>query len=149
MATDTPKISIVGPRERESFFEAQRRNRRATWRLSAVAVIATVVMGIPLALTITPLLYAAALIIADIVSIWAPLPPSFWQHANELARYGMLAIEWLGQSKVTNPQALVIGAAVLLLPGAILSVGLWLGVNALFQRAGVGGALLALKAREP
>ena len=51
---------MVGPRDRESFFEAQRRNRRATWRLSAVAVIATVVMGIPLALTITPLLYAAA-----------------------------------------------------------------------------------------
>lgn len=140
---------MIGPRDRESFFEAQRRNRRATWRLSAVAVIATVVMGIPLALTITPLLYAAALIIADIVSIWAPLPASFWQHANELARYGMVGIGWLTQGKAVNPQALALGLAVLLLPGAILSVGLWLGVNALFHRAGVGGALLALKAREP
>jgi Zn-dependent protease with chaperone function len=133
----------------ESFFEAQRRNRRATWRLSAVAVIATVVMGIPLALTITPLLYGAALIVADIVSIWTPLPPRFWQHADEIARYGMLAIGWLTQGKTTNPQALALGVAVLLLPGAILSVGLWLGVNALFRRAGVGGALLALKAHEP
>jgi len=149
MATASSKISFVGPRDRESFFEAQRRNRRATWRLSAVAVIATVVMGIPLALTITPLLYAAALIVADSVSIWTPLPPSFWQHANELARYGMVAIGWLTQGKAANPQALALGAAVLLLPGAILSVGLWLGVNALFRRAGVGGALLALKAREP
>ena len=140
---------MVGPRDRESFFEAQRRNRRATWRLSAVAVIATVVMGIPLALTITPLLYAAALIIADIVSIWVPLPPSFWQYANELARYGMVGIGWLTQGKAANPQALALGLAVLLLPGAILSVGLWFGVNALFHRAGVGGALLALKAREP
>lgn len=140
---------MIGPRDRESFFEAQRRNRRATWRLSAVAAIATVVMGIPLALTITPLLYAAALIIADIVSIWAPLPPSFWRHANELARYGMVGIGWLTQGKAVNPQALALGLAVLLLPGAILSVGLWLGVNALFHRAGVGGALLALKAREP
>ena len=149
MATASSKISFVGPRDRESFFEAQRRNRRATWRLSAVAVIATVVMGIPLALTITPLLYAAALIVADSVSIWTPLPPSFWQHANEIARYGMVAIGWLTQGKAANPQALALGAAVLLLPGAILSVGLWLGVNALFRRAGVGGALLALKAREP
>ena len=149
MDANTSAARMIGPRDRESFFEAQRRNRRATWRLSAVAVIATVVMGIPLALTITPLLYAAALIIADIVSIWAPLPPSFWQHANEIARYGMVAIGWLTQGKATNPQALAFGAAVLLLPGAILSVGLWLGVNALFQRAGVGGALLALKAREP
>ena len=140
---------MIGPRDRESFFEAQRRNRHATWRLSVVSVLATVVMGIPLALTITPLLYAAALIIADIVSIWMPLPPSFWQYANELARYGMVALVWLTQGKTANPQALALGAAVLLLPGAILSVGLWLGVNALFRRAGVGGALLALKAREP
>lgn len=149
MNANTAAAPMVGPRDRESFFEAQRRNRRATWRLSAVAVIATVVMGIPLALTITPLLYAVALIVADIVSIWTPLPLSFWQHANELARYGMVAIGWLTQGKAANPQALALGAAVLLLPGAILSVGLWLGVNALFRRAGVGGALLALKAREP
>lgn len=149
MATRSSSTVAVGPRDRESFFEAQRRNRRATWRLSAVAVIATVIMGIPLALTITPLLYAAALLVADIVSIWAPLPPSFWQHASELARYGMVTIEWLGKGNATNPQALALGAAVLLLPGAILSVGVWLGVNALFRRAGVGGALLALKAREP
>jgi len=149
MNSNTAAAPMIGPRDRESFFEAQRRNRRATWRLSVVSALATVVMGIPLALTITPLLYAAALIIADIVSIWIPLPPSFWQRANELARYGMAAIGWLGQSKAANPQALALGAAVLLLPGAILSVGLWLGVNALFRRAGVGGALLALKAREP
>jgi len=149
MGTHSSSTVVVGPRDRESFFEAQRRNRRATWRLSAVAVLATAVMGIPLALTITPLLYAAALIVADIVSIWMPLPPSFWQHANEIARYGMVAIGWLTQGKAANPQALALGAAVLLLPGAILSVALWLGVNALFRRAGVGGALLALKAREP
>jgi Zn-dependent protease with chaperone function len=83
------------------------------------------------------------------VSIWAPLPPSFWQYANELARYGMVGMGWLTQGKAGNPQALALGLAVLLLPGAILSVGLWLGVNALFHRAGIGGALLALKAREP
>ena len=149
MNANTAAAPMIGPRDRESFFEAQRRNRRATWRLSAVSVFATVVMGIPLALTITPLLYAAALIVADIISIWTPLPPSFWQHANDIARYGMVAIEWLGQRKATNPQALALGAAALLLPGAILSVGLWLGVNALFRRSGVGGALLELKAREP
>ena len=149
MNANTSAAPMIGPRDRESFFEAQRRNRHATWRVSVVSVLATVVMGIPLALTITPLLYAAALIIADIASIWMPLPASFWQHANDIARNGMVALGWLTQGKTANPQALVISAAVLLLPGAILSVGLWLGVNALFRRAGVGGALLALKAREP
>jgi Zn-dependent protease with chaperone function len=137
------------PRDRESFFEAQRRNRRATWRLSVVSLLATIIMGIPLALTVTPLLYAAALLAADIVSIWTQLPPAVWRNAGELARYGFVALGWLTQGKEANAQALAIGAAVLLLPGAILSVGLWLGINALFQRAGVGGALLALRAREP
>lgn len=140
---------MASPRHRESFFEAQRRNRRATWRLSVVCVLATAVMGIPLALTVTPLLYAAALLVADLINVCVPLPASFWQHANELARYGSLAIGWLTQGKTANPQTLAIGAAVLLVPGAVLSLALWLGVNALFRRAGVGGALLALKAREP
>ena len=137
------------PRDRESFFEAQRRNRRATWRLSAVSIAAIVVMGIPLALTVTPLLYAAALIVADIVNIWVPLPASFWQRADEIAQYGLFAFRSLLQGHSNNPQAMAIGLCVLLLPGAALSVGLWMGINALFQRAGVGGALLALKAREP
>ena len=149
MNANTTTAPSLGPRDRETFFEAQRRNRRATWRLSAVSVLATVVMGIPLALLITPLLYAAALIVADIVNIWMPLPPSFWQRADEMARYGVLAVEWLTQGKTANPQALALGAAVLILPGAIFSVGLWLVVNASFRRAGVGGALLALQARAP
>jgi Zn-dependent protease with chaperone function len=149
MNANTAAAPLVGPRDRESFFEAQRRNRRATWRLTAVSALAVVVMGIPLALTITPLLYAAALIVADIIGIWLPLPASLWQRADQLGHYGVQALAWATQGQTANPQALLLGAAVLLLPGAILSVGLWLGANALFQRAGVGGALLALKAREP
>lgn len=149
MATQTSSAFFAGPRDRESFFDAQKRNRRATWRLSVVLAFATVVMGIPLALTVTPLLYAAGLIIADVVNIWMPLPQSFWQQSNELARYGLTAFKWMTGGAMPNPNALAVGIAVLLLPGAILSVGLWLGINSLFRRAGVGGALLALKAREP
>lgn len=149
MATQSPSASIAGPRDRESFFDAQRRNRHATWRLSAVSVVATLVMGIPLALTVTPLLYVAGLIVAEIVNIWMPLPASFWQHSGELASYGLRAFQWMTGGKMPNPQALVEGIAVLLLPGSILSIGLWISINSLFRRAGVGGALLALKAREP
>ncbi|HEV2616986.1 MAG TPA: M48 family metalloprotease [Candidatus Acidoferrales bacterium] len=149
MATQTSSAVFAGPRDRESFLDAQKRNRRATWRLSVVSAFATVVMGIPLALTVTPLLYAAGLIIADVVNIWMPLPQSFWQQSNELARYGLTAFKWMTGGAMPNPNALAVGVAVLLLPGAILSVALWLGINSLFRRAGVGGALLALKAREP
>src|SRR5581483_7513600 len=115
---------------RETFFEAQRRNRRATWRLSVVSVFATLVMGIPSALTVTPVLYAAGLIVAEVLNIWFPLPASFWRNANDLAHSGLLAINWvLQQGRVANPEGLAVGAGVLLLPGTILSLGLWLGLN--------------------
>lgn len=150
MAANATSTRFAGPRDRESFFDAQRRNRRATWRLSAVSVLATIVMGIPVALTITPLLYAAVMLITEVVSLWMPLPPAFWRDSGALAHDGLLAFTWLTQpARIANPLPVVIGGAVLLLPGAILSLGLWLTINALFQRAGVGGALLALKAREP
>ena len=137
------------PRDRESFFDAQRRNRRATWRMSALCVLAAVVMGIPLALVITPVLYAAALIVADVVNLFSPLPSSLWQQASEVARFGFVALNWLLGHGPADSRELAIGAAVMLLPGAALSLVVWLGLNALFRHGGVGGALLALKAREP
>ena len=149
MSTQTTAVSTFGPSNRESFFEAQQRNRRATWRLSALCIGAAIIMGIPLALTVTPLLYAVALITADIVNLFSPLPPVFWRQAEQLARTGLVALSWATQHAPANPQVLALGAAVMLLPGAALSIVLWLGMNALFKHAGVGGALLALKAREP
>jgi Zn-dependent protease with chaperone function len=137
------------PRNRESFFDAQRRNRQATWRLSCLCLLAVVVMGIPLALTVTPLLYAATLFVADVVNLFAPLPSAFWQQANEVARFGFAAVQSVLQHRPADPQALAIGAGVMLLPGAALSTVLGLGMTALFRRGGVGGALLALNAREP
>ncbi len=149
MSANTTKAPAIGPRVSESFFDAQRRYRRATWRLSLASVLAATVMGIPIALTITPLLYAAGLIIAEIVNIWMPLPQSFWRLSNELAHYGLITFGWITGNQTANPKVLLVGGAVLLLPGALLSVALWLGINSLFRRAGVGGALLALNARDP
>ena len=106
-------------------------------------------MGIPLALIVTPLLYAAVLIGADVVSLVRPVPPAFWDFADNVARTGLASLGILQRQQPTDPAALSAGAAVLLLPGAVLSLGLWLAVNALFRRAGVGGALLALNARDP
>jgi len=83
------------PRDRESFFDAQRRNRRATWRMSVLCVFAAVVIGIPLALVVTPLLYAVALIVADIINYFSPLPAAFWQFSTDLARFGLVALGWL------------------------------------------------------
>ena len=137
------------PRDRESFFAAQARNRRATWRISVLCVLAAALMGIPLALIITPLLYGLALIIADVVNLFAPLPPEFWRQASEVSRFGRVALDWLLQQKTADPQALAIGAAVMLLPGILFSLALWAAVNLMFRRSGTGGGALALRAREP
>ncbi len=139
------------PAVRESFLDAQQRNRRATWRLSALCALAAVVMGIPLALVVTPLIYAIALIAADIINYFWKLPPFFWQFAREIARFGMVALNWLLERPHTHvdPNALALGITVMLLPSVLLSFVLWTAIGALFRRSGVGGALLALKAREP
>ena len=138
------------PPDRESFLDAQRRNRHATWRLSAVCVMAAVVMGIPLTLVITPLLYGVALIAADIVNYFWKLPAFVWEFAGEIARFGSVALNWMfPPHQHADPQALALGAAVMLLPGILLSITLWMAVHMLFRRSGVGGALLALDAREP
>jgi Zn-dependent protease with chaperone function len=137
------------PRDRESFFAAQARNRRATWRISVLCALAAALMGIPLALILTPLLYGMALIIADVVNLFAPLPPEFWRQASEVSRFGRIALDWLLQQKAADPQALAIGAGVMLLPGILFSLALWAGVNLMFRRSGTGGAVLALRARDP
>jgi Zn-dependent protease with chaperone function len=151
--SESARVSVVGqrylPHDRESFLDAQQRNRRATWRISVLCVIAAVIMGIPLALIITPLLYAVVLIGADIVNYFSPLPQGFWQLANEFAQFGKVALDWASQQKAADPRAVAVGLAVMLLPGVLLSVALWLGIDVLFRRSGVGGALLALNAREP
>ena len=136
-------------RDRESFFEAQSRNRRATWRLGVLCIAAVVVMGIPLALLVTPLVYAVGLFVADVVNLFWALPQAFWRQAAELAHFGFVALRALLDHQPAPPRALALGAAVLLAPGTILSLAVWVGMSALFRRAGVGGALLALNAREP
>jgi hypothetical protein len=94
--SESARASVVGqrylPRDRESFLDAQQRNRRATWRISVLCVIAAVIMGIPLALIITPLLYAVVLIGADVINYFSQLPQDFWQLANEFARFGMVEL---------------------------------------------------------
>ena len=70
MAT-TPATTFV-LRDPETFFRAQKRNRRATWRMSALGVLAAFLMGIPLTLVLTPLIYGGILLVADIINYFSP-----------------------------------------------------------------------------
>src|SRR3954451_4249619 len=76
-----------GPQNPETFFAAQKRNRRATWRMSALCTFAAILMGIPLTLVITPLLYGMGMIALEIINHFSP-QPELLQSANNLAHLG-------------------------------------------------------------
>src|SRR5262245_4371830 len=142
--------TTFAPLHPETFFRAQKRNRRATWRMSALGAFAAFIMGIPLTLALTPLIYAGTLIAADIVDHFSPLPPEFWQSARAFARLGVRLGDYLFNHRGTlDPQELVLALCAVLLPGMVFAFGLWVGLMVLFRRGGVGGALASLHAREP
>src|SRR5947209_11371783 len=150
MSSVDPAARNFTPRNPETFFAAQKRNRRATWRMSALCAFAAFIMGIPLTLVLTPLSYTLTLAVAEIIDHCSPLPPNFWQNANQLAQLGMRVADYLINDKGTlDPQELASGLALVLLPGMLVAFTLWLGMLLLFRRGGVGGALASLNAREP
>ncbi len=149
MSTQNPATTFA-LRDPETFFRAQKRNRRATWRMSALGVFAAFLMGVPLTLVLTPLIYAGSLVAADIINYFSPLPPEFWQNARAFARLGVRVMDFLINQKGTlDPQELALGLAAVLLPGMVITFVLWAGMMTLFRRGGVGGALASLNARDP
>jgi Zn-dependent protease with chaperone function len=134
----------------ETFFKAQQRNRRATWRTSALCVFAAFLMGIPLTLVLTPFLYAVTMASAEVVNQFSPLPPEFWQRTNDLAKLAYrVADAVFAQRQALDPQELAISVALVFLPGISLALVLWLGILLLFRHGGVGGTIASLNAREP
>ncbi len=147
---DTTSARNFGPANPETFFAAQKRNRRATWRMSALCTFAAFIMGIPLTLVLTPLLYGGTLIVAEIVNHFSPLPPEFWRQANDLAKLGLRVADYVINQKGTlDPGELAAGLALVLLPGMVFAFGLWFAMLALFRHGGVGGTLASMNAREP
>src|SRR5262249_51058887 len=118
--------------------------------MSALGAFAALIMGIPLTLALTPLLYGVMLVAADIINYFSPLPAEFWQNVNAIARLGQHVGDYFFNHRGTlDPQQLLWALSLFLLPGMVLTLVLWLCMLALFRRGGVGGALASLNAREP
>jgi Zn-dependent protease with chaperone function len=138
-----------GPANPETFFKAQKRNRRATWRMSALCTFAAFIMGLPLTLVLTPLLYAIGMIVLETVNHFSP-QPELLQQANDLARLGLRVADFVINQKGTlDPGELATGLAFALLPGIVFAFGLWFAMLALFRHGGVGGTLASMNARDP
>src|SRR5690349_1775901 len=140
----------LGPRDPETFYKAQKRNRRATWRMAFLCLIATLLMGVPLTMVLTPLFYAFTLVVAEILNYFSMLPAGFLDNLNTLGKLAVQVADYYINGKgQLDPQTLALGLAVMLLPGMIIAFLLWIGVLTLFRRGGVGGTLASLNAREP
>ena len=138
---ERPWRTVPGPVDREAFFAAQARNRRTTWRLTALCLMGVALMGIPISAVLTPLLLAAVFLIGDLLNL--VLPISGWLSVIPLPDRPSGA---RGMSDVT---AAVVMTMVMVGPGA-LAVGLaWLGTRALFRRAGTEALVRALGGRPP
>src|SRR5689334_7479746 len=112
----------LSPEDRETFYAAQRRNRRATWRLSVLCVIAALLMGLPLTLILTPLLYFLMMVAAEIINQASPLPTAFWDTMHTLAREAADLIQNLSNSKPVDANLLITGLLVLFVPGILFSL---------------------------
>lgn len=133
----------------EAFFRAQKRNRRATWRMSVLSVVAAFIMGVPLTLVLTPLVYAVVLAGADLWNYFSPLPPEYWQNLELVARILQQVQGAISANQPIDPALLAFAAAVVLLPGMVIAFVLWMGLRTLLHRGGVGGMLATLNARVP
>jgi len=114
--------------DRETFFAAQARNRRATWRLTALCLVGVLLMGIPISAIITPLVFAALFLVADLANLAWPGSP-LWSASGSADHTPLLA-------HLPHWAAGVIGAILLIGPGALVVALAWTGTRALFRRAG-------------
>jgi Zn-dependent protease with chaperone function len=132
---------IPGPADREHFFAAQARNRRAAGRLTALAALGVALMGVPMSAVISPLVYAALLILIDLVNLVIP--------GADLLRLLAHADRQPGAGALPDALVGVLLVAGLVIPGSLVMLLAWLGVRALFHRHGTDALLRSLGAREP
>ena len=134
----TSTLVLPGPTDREDFAHAQRRHRRARRRYTATSGVAMLVMGLPLAAVITPLLFLAALLVTDALNVVVPV-----SDLSDVFDRSDTA------DAISVTPALVAGiVAAVIVPGLVVHLVAWIGVRRLFVGAG-SGAALTLGARDP
>ena len=60
--------------EREDFFDAIARHRRAAWRVTAVCALGACILGLVAAVLLAPLLYCLLGLALDVVNLIVPMP---------------------------------------------------------------------------
>ncbi len=138
----SPFTPVPGPIDRDSFLAQQLRYRRRVWQLAAGCALTVLLMGIPLSVVVSPLLWSAAVLAADVVNLATPAPDL------GAAVFRMLDRVINAPGPVSVRAAATLSAA-LVVPGIAAIVGAWLLLRSLVGRAGTEGVLLGLGARPP
>ncbi|HET7036125.1 MAG TPA: M48 family metalloprotease [Thermomicrobiaceae bacterium] len=143
-AAPRPWGTLPGPVDRVSFFDEQRRRRRSTWRLTAICSVVVLALGLAVSIVVVPLLMIESMLLLHLLDLVLPLPHAiYWpvdaygevlQHAGDV-----------GQTQLRT----ALSVAGLAAPGIVFLFALWWWLRRLFRRAGIGGVLLTLGAREP
>jgi Zn-dependent protease with chaperone function len=149
-ASRAPRARVPGPIDRTTFFEEQKRQRRAARRFSAVLAIPVAVFATGISGLLAPALYFIAAIVVRLAGVEWPM-----SEAVHTARQQLLALlEPIAAGAIGGDKAAMVGAVyrslgAMLVPSIVIVLILWLAVRETYRRAGVGGMLLSLGAREP
>ncbi len=145
----------IGPSDRTTFFEEQARNRRRASRFAVVAAITVALTGIPVSILVTPALFLIGLTVAHLIQLATPLSPGFWALVDQTGRLLPVVLTEIGRAVNAKSLApidwapLIRFGIVLVVPGMLLMLLLWMWVRLVFARAGTGGVLLRIGARLP
>ncbi len=138
--------------ERISFFAEQARLRKKTWTITALSVLSVMIMGLPLSIIITPLFYLFVIVILKLINFIMPLHVTFWGSLKTILEIVPSTFRTMIDGKGFSPlqvSPVLYTSALYLLPGIITMFLLWFGMRSLFMKAGTGGMLLYLGARQP
>ncbi|HEV2070600.1 MAG TPA: hypothetical protein VGR26_12470, partial [Acidimicrobiales bacterium] len=137
-ANDQPRRPIPGPVDRESFEDAQRRHRRASWRWTLACAVAVALMGLPLSAVISPLVLAVVTFVTALANLVVQTP-------DVMAPFR----DVLDEEAVASVPLIVSLVVALIVPGALALSACWLRLRRLLADAGTGFELAALGARQP
>ena len=98
--------------ERESFFAAIGRHRRAAWRVSLVCGLAAAVLALVMAVLLAPLLYCAIGLAVDLLNLLVPLP-------DAMGFFGRIVDRVIDGKDVTVAEVLGV-TALAAIPGLLL-----------------------------
>lgn len=142
--------STFAPADPTTFFDEQRRNRRATWRLALGCIVAIIVVALPISLVLSPIFYGLVLTAVNIINLFIPIPTV----VNLLHGAGGVAFALLdyltGEAgAVISPVSLALSVFAWFAPGMVAMLAIWSGIYLLFRDAGLNGIVLSIGARPP